>query len=56
MQNFGQDRIKRGESLRIVYFKDNKEVEVASGKIPGLKPYQKTNVELKCWQPVRERC
>ena len=47
VQNFGQTASKT-TNIGILYIKDNKEVEVASGKIPPLKPYQKTNVELKC--------
>lgn len=47
VQNFGQVASKRA-NLKVVYFKDDKEVEVASGKIPSLKPYEKTNVDLKC--------
>lgn len=47
VQNFGQVASKRA-NLKVVYFKDDKEVEVAFGKIPSLKPYEKTNVDLKC--------
>lgn len=47
VQNFGQVASK-GADIKVVFFKDDKEVEVASGKVPVLKPYQKTDVELKC--------
>ena len=47
VQNFGQVASKTA-SIKIQYIKDKKEVEVASGKISVLKPYQKTNVDLKC--------
>jgi hypothetical protein len=47
VQNFGRIPSKEA-NLKVVYIIDEKEVEVASGKIPGLKPYQKTDVELKC--------
>jgi hypothetical protein len=47
VQNFGQVASKAAD-IKVVYFKDDEEAEVASGKIPGLKPYQKTDVGLKC--------
>jgi len=47
IQNFGQVKSKTTD-LKIVYFKDENEVEIASGKIPVLNPYQITYVELKC--------
>jgi len=49
VQNFGQVTSKTAR-LKIVYTKDQKEIEVASGKIPGLKPFQKVNIELNCWK------
>jgi hypothetical protein len=47
VQNFGQVASKKA-NLKIVYIKDQKEVEVAAAKIPVLKPFEKTNIELKC--------
>ena len=47
VQNFGQVESKTAQ-LKVSYIKDNKEVEVAAGKIPTLKPYEKTTVELSC--------
>lgn len=47
VQNFGQEASKNSE-LKISFMKDNKEVEIAEGSIPALKPYQKTSVEMKC--------
>lgn len=47
VQNFGQVASKTA-NLKIVCYKDDKEVEVASGPIPGIKPYEKTTVDLKC--------
>ncbi len=47
VQNFGQVTSKTAR-LKIVYSKDQKETEVASGKIPSLKPFQKVNIELNC--------
>ena len=47
VQNFGQVASKTA-NLKVVYFKDDKEVEVGSGRIPALKPYQITNMDLKC--------
>jgi hypothetical protein len=35
--------------MKIVYTTaDKKEVVVATGKVKGLKPYEKTNIELTC--------
>jgi hypothetical protein len=47
VQNFGQVASKTA-SLKIICIKDEKEVEIANGKIPGIKPYQKSVVELQC--------
>ena len=47
LQNFGQVASKTAQ-LQITYIKDNKEVEVAAGKIASLKPYEKTIVDLSC--------
>lgn len=34
--------------LRIVYHTDGREVQLASGKVPALDPFEKTAVELTC--------
>lgn len=47
VQNFGQVESKAA-NLKIVYTKDKKDVEVATAKFSKLKPYELTNVELKC--------
>jgi len=48
VQNFGQVASKTAQ-LKIVYTtKDKKEIEVANCKVYGLKPNEKTTVELKC--------
>jgi len=47
VQNFGQ-LISKTAPFKIVYTKDAKEIEVATGKIPILKPYEKTTVDLTC--------
>jgi hypothetical protein len=47
VQNFGQVASKMG-SLKIISSANEKETEVARGKIPALSPYQKTRIELKC--------
>ena len=47
VQNFGQVASKTA-AMKIVCIKDEKEVEIAAGKIPRLKPYQKSVVELQC--------
>jgi hypothetical protein len=47
VQNFGQVASKIAR-LKIVYNKNDHEVEVATGKIPVLKPYEKSTVELRC--------
>ena len=47
VQNFGQLTSKTAQ-LKIVYTKDAKEIEVTAGKIPGLKPYEKTTLNLTC--------
>jgi len=47
VQNFGQVASEITQ-LKVAYFKDNKEVDIATGKIPALKPYEKTTVELTC--------
>jgi hypothetical protein len=47
VQNFGQIASKETD-IRIGCIKDNLEVDIASGKVPELSPYQKTNVELQC--------
>ena len=47
VQNFGQVASKTA-GLKVFYFKDGKEIEIAGGKISGLKPYEKTTVNLSC--------
>jgi len=49
VQNFGQ--VPSGTAgLKIYITKDDKEVEVAAGKISSLKPWEKTTVDLNCGQ------
>jgi len=47
IQNFGQVASKTAK-LKIFFTRDDKEVEVAAGKIPSLKPWGKTTVDLNC--------
>jgi hypothetical protein len=47
VQNFGQVASKSAK-IKIVYTSDGKEVPIVVGKIPELKPYQKTMVILTC--------
>jgi hypothetical protein len=47
VQNFGQVASKT-DKIRIIYNKDGRDVEIASGKIPFLKPYEKTTIEFTC--------
>jgi len=47
VQNFGQVASKKAK-LKVAYLKDNKEIDLASGTIPALKPYEKTTVALSC--------
>ncbi len=47
VQNFGQIASKTAQ-LKIAYYKNNMEIEVANGEISSLKPYEKTIVDLKC--------
>jgi len=47
VQNFGQVISKKAK-LKVAYYKDDKEINVATGTIPGLKPYEKTKIELPC--------
>jgi hypothetical protein len=47
VQNFGQVESKTTD-LKVMYIKDEKEIEFTAGKIPAIKPYEKTDVELKC--------
>lgn len=49
VQNFGQVASKSA-GLKLFFTKGDKEVEVATGKIPGLKPWEKTIVDLNCGQ------
>ncbi|MBV5314581.1 MAG: glycoside hydrolase family protein [Prolixibacteraceae bacterium] len=47
VQNFGQVASKKAK-LKVAYMKDNNEIDLASGAIPALKPYEKTTVTLSC--------
>jgi hypothetical protein len=47
VQNFGQVASKT-TNLQVFYTKDDIEIEIASGKIPALKPYEKSTVEMTC--------
>lgn len=47
VQNFGQVDSQKA-SLEVGYKKDGKMVKVASGVIPALKAYEKTDVQLPC--------
>ena len=49
VQNFGQVASKTS-SLKVLYLKDGKEVEISGGNIPGLKPYERTTINLSCGQ------
>jgi len=45
VQNLGQVASKTAQ-LKVTYLRGNKEIEVATGKISSLKPYEKTTVDL----------
>jgi hypothetical protein len=47
VQNFGQIASQTAQ-LKVAYIKGNKEIEVATGKISCLKPYEKTTVDFIC--------
>jgi hypothetical protein len=47
VQNFGQVASKPAD-FKIVYRRNDQEVEVATGKVGALKPFEKTTVELSC--------
>ena len=47
VQNFAQVESKTA-NLKVKYIKDEMVVEAAAGKIPALKSYEKSMVELKC--------
>jgi hypothetical protein len=47
VQNFGQVASKTAQ-LKLVYLKGEAEVTLAEGKIPGLMPYEKRNMQLTC--------
>jgi hypothetical protein len=47
VQNFGQVASKKAK-LKVGFIRDNNDVEVATGTIPSLKPYEKTTVKLAC--------
>lgn len=47
VQNFGQ--VASGNAnLKVISFLDGEEIEIASEKIPELKPFQKTNLAFHC--------
>jgi len=47
VENFGQIASKTA-AIKVMYLKDEKEVEIASGKIGPVNPFQKTTVDLNC--------
>jgi hypothetical protein len=47
VQNFGQVESKMAK-VKVVYWNDNKETEVANCTVQGLKPFEKTTVNMKC--------
>jgi hypothetical protein len=47
VQNFGQVASKKSK-LKVAVIKDNKDVDIAAGTIPALKPFEKTTIELTC--------
>jgi len=47
VQNFGQVESKMAR-VKVVYFKDNKETEVASCAVQGLNPFEKTTANMIC--------
>jgi hypothetical protein len=47
VQNFGQVA-SISDKLQVSYIKDNREIDVATGTIPSLKPFEKTIIELNC--------
>ncbi len=47
VQNFGQVKSKT-TNLKIGYIKDNKEIDITSGKIPALFPFEKVKLDLTC--------
>ncbi len=47
VQNFGQVASKEA-SLKIEYLKDGKKIGIASGKVPALQPYEKTERQITC--------
>jgi hypothetical protein len=49
IQNLGQVASKTA-SLKVSYLKDGKEIEIAVGKLSGLKPYEKATIDLTCGQ------
>ena len=49
VQNFGQVTSQLSK-LNVAYIKDGKEIDIFSGEIPVLKPFEKSLVEFKCGQ------
>ncbi len=47
VENFGQVA-SQAVSLKVEYIKDGKPIAVATGKVPALPPYAKTNLSLTC--------
>ena len=47
VQNLGQVSSKT-TNLKVSFFNNDKEIDMASGEMPPLKPYEKTTVKLKC--------
>ena len=47
VQNFGQVASQISK-LNVAFIKDGNEIDIASGEIPVLKPFEKSTVEFKC--------
>ena len=47
IQNFGQIA-SQVANLNVAFLRDGKEIDVASGKVPVLKPYEKSTIKLTC--------
>jgi len=54
VQNFGQVA-STPAPLDIVYHTDDGDVEIASGKVPALEPFEKTVVEMTCGNAFKPR-
>jgi len=48
VQNFGQVASTDNANLKVMYSVDRQDVEIGTVKVPALKPYEKTTVELTC--------